>query len=371
MIFNTLKITNFQSHANTEISFVAGLNVIVGPSNTGKSAIVRALRKLIRDDPPGKTFIRQGQTECVISLIIEKNNATCEIVRKITASKNLYYLNDFEFGGFGREIPQEIQDTLEMFLIVLENSDKVDLHFADQHDTPFMVTKGSAGTRSKLIGRIGGLHVLDRAIVFINKDIRTENSTLKSKLITKEIIQQKVNVFTDLKVPERLLTRLQTDLDEIIQQMALKSILEQEYDQLKAIAIAGKEANILVTSLPEIQIDANAIRLKLRRFEELIRLQQQLQQVESELHQITVTTPDEIVVNFNSVIENQKILFELLNLQDNYNDICNQIVHTEAQHTENANTLIILKQKWVDTLKQLKICPTCKQSTEHMENFNV
>lgn len=41
-----LVVDNFQSHEHTEVEFGPGLNVIVGPSDHGKSALVRALRWL-------------------------------------------------------------------------------------------------------------------------------------------------------------------------------------------------------------------------------------------------------------------------------------------------------------------------------------
>ena len=42
-MLNSLKITNFQSHSNTEIDFDPRLTVLVGPSNNGKTAIIRAI----------------------------------------------------------------------------------------------------------------------------------------------------------------------------------------------------------------------------------------------------------------------------------------------------------------------------------------
>ena len=43
-----LTIENFQSiKEKTEIDFIEGVNLIIGPSNSGKSAVLRALRGLI------------------------------------------------------------------------------------------------------------------------------------------------------------------------------------------------------------------------------------------------------------------------------------------------------------------------------------
>ena len=39
-----VRLENFQSHKNSIIDFDRGLNVIVGPSDSGKSAIIRAIK---------------------------------------------------------------------------------------------------------------------------------------------------------------------------------------------------------------------------------------------------------------------------------------------------------------------------------------
>lgn len=57
-----LVLENFQSHAYTELELASGLNVILGESNQGKSAIVRALRWLLCDDLPAYGFLRKGSS---------------------------------------------------------------------------------------------------------------------------------------------------------------------------------------------------------------------------------------------------------------------------------------------------------------------
>lgn len=60
--FERLLIENFQSHEQTEVFFTEGLNVFVGPSDSGKSAILRALRWVLYNEPKGTDFIRAGKS---------------------------------------------------------------------------------------------------------------------------------------------------------------------------------------------------------------------------------------------------------------------------------------------------------------------
>lgn len=64
-----LQIINFQDHKNTIINFKPGMNLLVGSSDSGKSAILRALNFIFHNIPnKGKDFVRFGSTECTITV---------------------------------------------------------------------------------------------------------------------------------------------------------------------------------------------------------------------------------------------------------------------------------------------------------------
>ena len=84
-----LIIENFQSHAHTEIELAPSLTVLVGESDTGKSAVIRALRWLLLNEPRGREFIRAGTTECRVTAILYDGT---RITRERTPSRNRYLL---------------------------------------------------------------------------------------------------------------------------------------------------------------------------------------------------------------------------------------------------------------------------------------
>ena len=51
-----IEIKNFQSHKHTVIDFSNGVNVIIGSSDCGKSAIIKAMRWCITNSPAGNSF---------------------------------------------------------------------------------------------------------------------------------------------------------------------------------------------------------------------------------------------------------------------------------------------------------------------------
>jgi len=320
MKFKLLTLENFQAHKNTTITFSSGLNVIVGPSDTGKSSILRALRKLIRDNPAGKDFINKDATSVKLSLtIVNDEDQEYTIIRQITPSKNLYYLDDQEFGGFGREIPKEIQDVLEMSLIELENSEEIDLHFSDQHDGPFMISKGLAGTRSKLLGRIAGLHILDRGIVDVNRDVRAGTSAFKITSIEKDRLQMEVDKSPDTTGGHLLYDTCKKQLQTLEMELITLDKLRNLKEDLNIVVEEGKKQRLHFNSLPNIDVDFQGIHTSLYTLGRLQELHQKLNSINTQIEDIA---------------------------SKDYDDI----IHSA-------------QQEWVTLLKELKICPTCKQPT--------
>lgn len=364
MVFKTLQLENYQAHKNTSVNLTSGLNIIIGESDTGKSSILRALRKLIRDVPSGKDHINKDSTSMKISLtIVDDIGHEYTIIRQVTPSKNLYYLNEQEFGGFGREIPKEIQDALEMFLIELENGEKIDLHFFDQHDMPFMVAKGAAGIRSKLLGRIAGLHTLDRGIVNVNKDIRAGNSTLKIKFKNKDELQQNVDNAKDTTKGYALHAKCKTLLQKNIKDLAILTELIRLQEHLLTVVNKGKALKKELDLIPEVNVDFQKLRNDIQRLKTLQKLQNDLNDVDIKITQFS--TISNISIDFNAMYKNIQKLSRLQTCQAELKIIDSQII--SANVIDFDVKIDEAQKEWTTILTKLKICPVCKQSTVNMK----
>ena len=65
-----LQLVNFQSHKNTNLVFDPGFNCIVGPSDNGKSVIIRAINWIRTNRPKGSDF-SHGNTKYTDVRLIE------------------------------------------------------------------------------------------------------------------------------------------------------------------------------------------------------------------------------------------------------------------------------------------------------------
>src|SRR4051795_2817119 len=67
VVLTRIELTNFMSHEHTVIEPAAGLTVLVGPNNCGKSAVVAALQILCHND--NSTYVlRHGEKECSVKV---------------------------------------------------------------------------------------------------------------------------------------------------------------------------------------------------------------------------------------------------------------------------------------------------------------
>jgi len=93
-----LTITNFQSISHAVLEYNTGITAIVGCSNSGKTATVRALYSLLRNPPEAKSFIKTGEDRAEVELEMEGL-----IVRWIrTPKESSYEINGVLYQKVGR-----------------------------------------------------------------------------------------------------------------------------------------------------------------------------------------------------------------------------------------------------------------------------
>ena len=63
----SVEIENFQAHENLTVNF-SNYTGITGPSNKGKTAIVRAINWCLYNNPSGSDFITKGKTKCRVTV---------------------------------------------------------------------------------------------------------------------------------------------------------------------------------------------------------------------------------------------------------------------------------------------------------------
>jgi len=175
-----LDIQNFQSHKFTSLKFTDGINIIVGRSLSGKTAIIRALLWLLNNRPLGFRFHSQfsGKKDVTkVELGLKENGNSTEISLSKSTQGSTYILDEKEFSGFGNEVPDQILRAL--------NIDE--LNIQKQFDQPFLICS-SPGEVARTLNRITQLEKIDEwnsklttRVNSANQEIRILESQLKEE----------------------------------------------------------------------------------------------------------------------------------------------------------------------------------------------
>lgn len=189
MKFRSIRLENFQSHVDTTIELKDGLNVFVGPSDSGKSAIFRGIKWALFNEPAGTFFIRNGTKEARVTITFDDGRV---LVRGRSTSSNYYELQHFDevlrLESFGTGVPKEVTDFTNIRKMILKNGEVYALSMQDQLEGPFLLI-GTGTQKAIAIGRLSGVHVIDYAVSELARELAS------SKQITKRnddrIVSQK------------------------------------------------------------------------------------------------------------------------------------------------------------------------------------
>lgn len=99
-----LELTNFQAHSQLVLD-VGRVTTIVGDSDRGKSAILRALVWLLTNKPSGDSFIKRGTDSTTVSATIDGHVVT----RTKGKRDNVYTVDGEEFRAFGSSVPEPVE----------------------------------------------------------------------------------------------------------------------------------------------------------------------------------------------------------------------------------------------------------------------
>lgn len=109
-----LTLKNFEVHRKSALEFVPGVNVIAGPSDHGKSSIVRALGLVLLNRPQGLSYVRNTEEDTKTKAVVGAMFDDCEISRVRSKSDNYYTLNGQQLKAMGAAVPDEIAHASRM-----------------------------------------------------------------------------------------------------------------------------------------------------------------------------------------------------------------------------------------------------------------
>lgn len=174
-MIKTIEIENFQNIAKAKIDLDPGINIIIGESDQGKSAVVKALNWLCFNRPQGDAFVRdigpdKKAPRCSVSIDLGEGT---KIKRYRTEGVNAYEIGGVKKKALRTDVPEEVSNALKV------TETNIQTQFQ-----PFFHLSQSPGQRAKTLNSAVGLNEIDEVLGRVNALARlaaSEEKRLKSE----------------------------------------------------------------------------------------------------------------------------------------------------------------------------------------------
>lgn len=258
-----VQLVNFQDHANTIINLTNGINLIVGSSDAGKSAILRAINYVFHNSLKGDSFIRVGCNECTVRL---KFSDGIEVSRVKGEDTNSYILKDIDgnyhtFSKVGSSVPDIVRSALGEPPL---DDKKKPISYSDQMSSLFLVDL-SPTDLPRTLSELTGIQNLQTAAEILQKNSRSYDRTIKDK--TEKIDK----LYDDLKKYDYV----DGDLDKI------KGI-ETKLKDVQSKHNSVKSARAFISTNNDLAKDANKTKDLLKKDNEIIKLKKSFENIDSD-----------------------------------------------------------------------------------------
>lgn len=232
---STIIIKNFQSHRHTVLNLDEHVNVILGSSDVGKTAILRALGWVFFNEPQGTAFIRAGETSTSVELIYSDGYS----VKRIRNKKfNGYHINHPDFdepkklSGFGSSVPEEIQEITGVRKFEIADKIESSITYQTQLEGAFLLSESSI-KKAKAIGAISNVNIIDRAIQIANSNIKDFRKNINTSEEALKNSEEQIKEYDNLDERKQNLEKVKDLYSELIQKNKMNenlSVLNQRLD---------------------------------------------------------------------------------------------------------------------------------------------
>ena len=191
----SIAIDGFQSLVGVDIRLAPGVNVVVGESDVGKSAVVRALQGLIGNQR-GDGFINNRTGKCRVAVRVPSDDDGATVSWE--KPENSYRIDDNDpFKKVGTSVPKEVLGLINMAPLELDKNSTRSINIVEQGGAKFLVEDKETDV-AKTIGAITRLQPVYNAMRAVAADRRAAAG--RAKTLGAEATQSRLKLaaFSDL-----------------------------------------------------------------------------------------------------------------------------------------------------------------------------
>lgn len=333
--------------------------MIVGSSDEGKSAVVRALSAVLENNVRN-SYVRHGEDVFSVTAVLDTGHT---ITRSKGEKDNLYVLDEETFERLGDSVPSKVRQALGNTAVTIDEKE-VPVTFSRQGVQPFLLSE-PAPTRAKLLGMISGLDVIDRALREIQRDSNAmEREVDNQQAILDEQDKQRRDLEAEVAVMKPICDELswrKKIYADHLEKLEKLTAWRESMGEIAADLMTLKKRGAKLKPVAAISID-NLVAMydKLSRLEQSHRdldaIDERLAVMKKErksLQKVADLSVDKLVELMDRQKNLENFLHDLRKTGDSINEFKRFVVQQQLKVTE-------LNEQF----KKLKTCPLCLQNLD-------
>lgn len=206
-MISRVKVTNYQALQDVDLE-LGRFTVIQGPSSSGKSGFIRALRLLV-SNARGTTYVTRGQKTAVVEATVSDSKTGHHVVSIRRGGVNGYKVDEAEFTKIATDVPETVSWALGM---APDNP----VNFAGQFDRPYLLDE-TAGSVARTLGELTNVTVILNAAreaarrrLAVAGELKTREAQLATLTEAAEAFRSLPGRMADVTVAEEALSVSET-----------------------------------------------------------------------------------------------------------------------------------------------------------------
>jgi len=330
-MFEKLVLRHFQPHKKLTIEFGERVTCIVGPTDTGKSSVLRALRWICLNRIGSRSFISWWSKFTTVTLYVDGH-----VIRRRKGKANLYEMDGQEFKAFGTTVPEPIARVLN---VSEEN-------FQRQIDPPLWLAESPAQVGREL-NKIVNLDIIDHTMEAVAKRKREAQSKVSSLTEVRNKLKREVRSLS-------WVTECRKEYEELEGLVQNRDRLRDKVGSLEALLGNAQRHKRVLKCQPVCEVLSGLLQRWMQVAKKVVSLGVLLE--EAQEHSRTVENAGECLVAGKSMAKNIDRSVELSRtvsrLQQQLDLLCDV-----AQRADASQAILDKAQK---QLAQVKECPVCQ-----------
>lgn len=191
-MIHRISVAGFQSLLDVELE-LGKFSVIVGPSSSGKTALMRALRALT-SNIRGVSYVSKGKD--FAKIVAEADD--CQVILERGSSRGSYKLrrsdgSTEEYTKLSGNVPEDIANALRIPMLTAESP----LHFAGQFDRPFLLAESGTAV-ARVLGDLTNVSIIFEAAREANRRRLGSQAALKLRQSDEQTLITQIQEYRDL-----------------------------------------------------------------------------------------------------------------------------------------------------------------------------